>query len=81
VKVKVTLKDPDTMHDAVDFAVQRLERPEGVDQGEWENICEERAEKAKAAITERWMPYGEYLVVEFDTEAMTATVRLGSDLH
>lgn len=74
MKVRVTLKDPDTMPDAVDEAAAKLKRPAGVDEDEWEGICEERAAKAKAVISHKWMQYGEYLDVEFDTEAMTATV-------
>lgn len=74
MKVRVTLKDPDTMHDAVDRAVVKLDRPDGVSQPEWEDICEGRAGAAKSVISEKWMEYGEYLVVEFDTEAGTATV-------
>lgn len=80
MKVRITLKDPDTMHDAVDEAAKRLEKPDGIDADEWAHICEQRADKAKGIIAERWMPYSEYLVVEFDTEAMTATVRPASDL-
>lgn len=74
MKVRVTLKDPNTMQDAVDAAVVKLPRPEGVEQDEWEDICEDRAAKAKATISSAWMRYGEYLDVEFDTDAMTATV-------
>lgn len=74
MKVTVSLKDPDTMHDAVDDAAKRLPKPEGVSDSEWQSIREGRADAAKAAISHRWMEWGEYLVVEFDTEAGTATV-------
>ena len=74
MKVRVSLKDPDTMHDAVDRAVGKLPKPDGISQPEWEDICEGRAAEARAAISDRWMEYGEYLVVDFDTDAHTATV-------
>lgn len=80
MKVRVTLKDPDTMHDAVADAAAKLECPTGITANEWAGIRADRAAEAISIISDQWMPYGEYLVVEFDTEAMTATVRPGSDL-
>lgn len=74
MKIRVTLKDPDTMHDAVDEAFEKLAKPEGVDAEEWADIREARAAKAKEDISNRWMEYGEYLEVEFDLDAKTATV-------
>lgn len=74
MKIRVTLKDPDTMHDAVDDALKDAEKPDGVSAEEWDDIREARAEKFKGDITTRWMRYGEYLTVEFDTDAHTATV-------
>jgi hypothetical protein len=81
MKVRMTLKDPDTMHDAVDEAVKRLPVPDGVSPEEFESIREERADSARSAITDLWMPWGEYLVVEFDTDAKTATVRPASEFR
>lgn len=74
MKVRVTLKDPDTMHDAVVDAAKRLKKPDDVSDDEWESIRIGRAAAANAFISSRWMEYGEYLVVDFDTEAGTATV-------
>jgi hypothetical protein len=74
MKVRMTLKDPDTMSDAVDDAVKRLPKPDGVSDAEWESLKEGRAEEAKTIIAHGWMEYSEYLVVEFDTDAKTATV-------
>lgn len=74
MKVRLTLKDPDTMHDAVDEAVKELKKPAGVSQDEWQVILEKRAEEAKEAITEKWMEYSEYLTVDFDTDLGTARV-------
>lgn len=74
MKIRVTLKDPDTMHDSVDDAFMRLPRPNGISKSEWAVLCEARASDAKSEIARRWMAYGEYLEVEFDLEAGTATV-------
>ena len=78
MKIQVTLKDPDTMHDAVDEAVKRLPAPVGIDPQEWASILETRADRIKASITHSWMEYSEYLVVEFDIDdkfkAVSATV-------
>jgi hypothetical protein len=74
MKIRVTLKDPDTMHDAVDEAAKRLPKPDGISAAEWRDIYEERAAQAQEVISSWWMQYGEYLEVEFDTDALTATV-------
>lgn len=74
MKIRCKFKDPDTMHDAVDAAVVKLPRPEGISQQEWERICEDRAAEAKDDISDLWMEYAEYLDVEFDTDAKTATI-------
>lgn len=74
MKIQVTLKDPDTMDDAVDDALKRMPRPEGVEPDEWDAMRETRAASIKSEITKRWMAYGEYLTVEFDMERKTATV-------
>jgi len=79
MKIRVTLKDPDTMQDSVDEAVKRLPKPAEVDKEEWADIRDARADKIKSAITNRWMRYGEYLDVEFDTDAGTATVLPAKD--
>lgn len=74
MKIRVSLKDPDVMQDAVDDAVKLLPKPEGISEGEWESLRDGRADAANSAISHRWMKYGEYLVVEFDLDAGTATV-------
>jgi hypothetical protein len=79
MKIRVTLKDPDTMQDAVDEAFKRHDKPVDLSKAEWQGICEGRAEAAKEAISKRWMRYGEYLDVEFDLDAGTATVLPATD--
>jgi len=74
MKIRAKFKDPDTMQDAVDDAVKHLPKPDGVSDEEWEGIRSDRADEAKDAIANQFMEYGEYLDVEFDTDAKTATV-------
>ncbi len=65
MRIRVTLKDPDTMHDAVAAALRREAKPDGLTKSEWADICEARASQIQAAISREWMEYGEYLVVDF----------------
>ena len=74
MKIRVTLKDPDTMPDAVEEAFRRQPKPDGLSDEEWEDVRDERAAAAKERIAKRWMEYSEYLDVEFDLEADTARV-------
>jgi hypothetical protein len=74
MKVRCYFKDPDTMPDCVDDAYKKAEKPEGLDDREWELVKEQRAEATKEHISDKWMDYSEYLMVEFDTDAGTATV-------
>lgn len=73
MKFKVTLKDPDGVFDAVEDVVNEAE--------DLKNLHEQEAEAAATARKERlrafmgaWVEYGEYVTVEFDTEAGTARV-------
>lgn len=73
MKIKITMKDPDKMIDAVQEAIEDADDlPD--DAEEAEAVCEIRANKIKEAITSKWMSYGEYLTVEYDTEADTMAV-------
>lgn len=74
MKIRVMLKDPDTMSESCEDAAKRLPQPEGVRESEWAEIRAARALEANQIIAEKWMEYGEYLMVEFDTETETATV-------
>jgi hypothetical protein len=74
MKIRCKFKDPDSMHDAVVDAFSELPQPNGISQSEWRLIRAERITEAAGEISERWMEYGEYLDVEFDTEAHTATI-------
>lgn len=73
MKIKVTMKDPDTMHDAVQEAVERDVKAMGLSEDEAEQLIEIRCEKVRGKMY-KWFQYGEYLTVEVDTDSMTATV-------
>lgn len=73
MKIRVTMKDPDVLHDAVNEAALESARAQGLEGDEAEAIAELRAEKARE-VAVRWFRYGEYLDVEIDTEAGTCVV-------
>lgn len=76
-KFRVTLKDPDGVFESVreyaeSIAAQAKAIPAVAElsPGDW-------AESIRSALSEkisRWVKYGEYVTIEFDTEAGTATV-------
>lgn len=73
MKFQVTMKDPDTLHDACfNAAVQSLQAS-GLSKRELELVVEERS-RTYQEIAGRWFDCGEYLTVEIDTEAKTCTV-------
>ena len=76
MKFRVTMKDPDTLGDAIREAVtKQVAAIPGVheNEDEAELLIEKRMEKA-TDICGQWFEYGEYLTVEIDTVANTATV-------
>ena len=77
MKFTVTMKDPDTLHDAIKDAVKEdLAKIEGIDDDDREALAERR-EAAVREIASTWFSYGEYLSVEIDTDAKTCTVLQG----
>lgn len=74
---KVTMKDPDTLYDAINDALD--EELQDMPQDEAEVVRDIRMEKAQDIASE-WFEYGEYLTVEIDTDAKTIrVVPLGED--
>jgi hypothetical protein len=75
MKFKVTMKDPDTLYDAIGEAVeQAVSDTIGVDDNdEREALIKVRVDKVQK-ICGKWFEYGEYLTVEIDTDAETCTV-------
>lgn len=74
MKIQVTFKDPDTAHDAVEDEFKPPYEVQGLtDLDEIKQVIEVRKEKAHEVVNS-FMKYGEYITIEFDAEARTATV-------
>lgn len=73
MKFQVQMKDPDVLQDAIEEAVKKSLADLGLDEDELEPLVEKRSEKVKA-VCDTWFRWGEYLVVEIDTDAKTCTV-------
>lgn len=73
MKFTVSFKDPDTFGDAIRDAVEDDVKALGLSAREAESVAEIRAEEVQNAIG-HFVEYGEYIRIEFDTEARTARV-------
>jgi hypothetical protein len=73
MKILVTMKDPDTLYDAIKETADALPMIDGLTPGEMALVRERRAEEART-VCYRWFERGEYLTVEVDTEAETCIV-------
>ena len=73
MKFRVSMKDPDTLGDAIAAAVLREVEELPLDNVEKALVAEERRAKVREAC-QRWFKYGEYLTVDVDTDDMTCTV-------
>lgn len=73
MKFTVTMKDPDTLTDAIADAVKADVKRLGLSDRETAALIEIRVEEV-GDVACRWFEYGEYLAVEIDTEAKTCTV-------
>lgn len=72
MKFKVSMKDPDTLHDAITDAIKEMKFPD-LSGDEAELVRDKRNEEV-SALCSKWFEYGEYLTVEIDTDAGTCTV-------
>ncbi len=72
MKLRITFKDPDGVHECVRDAVEES-LPDGLDESEREDLLESRTEAAYEKL-KQWLRWKEYVTVEFDTEAGTAAV-------
>ena len=70
MKLRITLKDPDGIWEAIDDFV-KANRPTGLSDEEWEDIKEERSSALRHS---KFIEYGDYVTVEIDTVAQTAIV-------
>lgn len=77
MKFRVTMKDPDTLHDAIKEAVARELGEISLEDDERDAVAEMRRARV-AELCSQWFKWSEYLSVEIDTEARTCTV-LGAD--
>ena len=74
MKFMIQFKDPDAVYDAIQDAVRvSLAERAGLSGDELEALEDVRAAKCRAFIGP-WVEYGEYVRIEFDMEAGTATV-------
>ncbi len=79
MKFKIMFKSPDTVSNAIDYAVtDEVEHIEGLSEEEREILKESRIEKLQDYL-KRWLHYGECITIEFDTETHTATVQNAKD--
>lgn len=69
----VTFKDPDAIYDALQDAVDEELAASGLDEEEQEAVKELRLEKYNN-LAGKWIKWGEYIEIQFDTEAGTAVV-------
>lgn len=74
MKISVYLKDPDGFYDAVEDAA-KASLPSDLPKDEQEVLLEIRKEKAQEFLR-KWVADGEYVGIEFDTDAGTATVEV-----
>lgn len=73
MKFRVTFKDPDGVHDSITEVINdqlKAMPQEHLEDGEIEQNLREKFEEDIS----KWVDYGEYITVEFDTDAGTATV-------
>lgn len=74
MKFRITMKDPDGPYECIqDAAKDQVKAIKGISDAERERLLDSRVE-ALRDFANRWMEYGEYIEVEFDTEAGTCTV-------
>lgn len=74
MKFTITLKDPDGVGDCIrDAARASVAEVLGLSDEERKDLLESRMESIGDSI-KKWVEYDEYVVVEFDTDAGTATV-------
>lgn len=74
MKFRVSMKDPDSLLDAIVAAVGESVAPLSDDAAERAAVADVRREKV-SALCGRWFEYdGEYLTVEIDTDVETCVV-------
>lgn len=74
MKFTVTMKDPDTLHDSIrEVVAEEVNAMANLDAEEKEGVIDNRVENT-LALCKTWFEYSEYVSIEIDTDAKTATV-------
>jgi len=74
MKLKIQLQDPDGVYDSLTEAAESgLPDDDSLSQDEREALTESRRQKLEQQC-KLWIKHGEFVVIEIDTEAGTATV-------
>ena len=74
MKIKITFKDPDRVYEAIQEAAESEAKSiQGLDTHEMALISDTKFKKLSEQC-KPWIEYGEYVTIEIDTDAGTATV-------
>lgn len=73
MKFTITMKDPDGPYDCIHDAAKSSLMNSGLSEAEQRALIDLRVEKMHE-VTDRFFRHGEYLTIEIDTDAGTATV-------
>lgn len=73
MKIRITMKDPDGVYEALEDAV-KASIPAEFSKAEREALIEVRRDEV-GKVMDKWFRYLEYLDVEVDTDAKTISVR------
>lgn len=74
MKITISIKDPDSVFESISDTVREsLDEMGGLSSEEKDRLSETRVNEM-FDILSRWIQYGEYIRIEFDTEAGTAKV-------
>jgi hypothetical protein len=76
MKFRITLKDPDGFYEGIDLATfESVKSHLGEDpDSEVEEAVSKVARKKIESFIKKWVEYGEYIDIEFDTDTGTAVV-------
>lgn len=75
MKIRVHCKDPDGFYEAVEeAATKQADDIPRLLPSERQQIIESRREQIREKLS-KWVQYGECVEIEFDLDAMTATVK------
>lgn len=74
MKIKIQFKDPDAPYDAIrESAKEQIAAIKGISEDEAESLIDKRHDQIEENL-KKWIAFGEYITIEFDTEAKTAIV-------